>query len=316
MPSSIYSTHNTALDPVVTTTDVSIHTSNGASSISPLLAHASTPRLIADVSKNYFDLSSARSSEGSSQSVAVSSPVGVQSNTMGQFDNIGSQKPSTPSTSLKPAMDLVQNTAPLVIKKKSLPPFGSDAETSSSERNYNSTHVYQPARPSSPKKRLSKDAAGLVATKPVGQTSTFAPQTPFRIITPSLETLERAMSIALFFEQYYHSLLHAPSLITASTKPTAQAGNHILNRARRLAQLEASFALPENHFMSEAERQSRRDELARDETKLLREKRRKVDVHAFEMGRVIGHGAFGVVRIAREYHSGRLVAVKQLRKAE
>jgi serine/threonine protein kinase len=49
---------------------------------------------------------------------------------------------------------------------------------------------------------------------------------------------------------------------------------------------------------------------------MLRERRRKVDVKGFEMGRVIGHGAFGVVRIAREYQSGRLVAIKQLRKAE
>jgi serine/threonine protein kinase len=30
------------------------------------------------------------------------------------------------------------------------------------------------------------------------------------------------------------------------------------------------------------------------------------------MGRVIGHGAFGVVRIAREKEGGRLVAMKQV----
>ncbi len=35
---------------------------------------------------------------------------------------------------------------------------------------------------------------------------------------------------------------------------------------------------------------------------------------AFDMGRVIGHGAFGVVRIARERQSGKLMAIKQLRK--
>jgi protein-serine/threonine kinase len=90
----------------------------------------------------------------------------------------------------------------------------------------------------------------------------------------------------------------------------------VLNRARRLAQLEASFHLPENRFMSEGEKDSRREDLIREENRMLRERRKKVDAKAFELGRVIGHGAFGVVRIARERQSGRLVAVKELRKAE
>lgn len=68
--------------------------------------------------------------------------------------------------------------------------------------------------------------------------------------------------------------------------------------------------------MSEAEKESRREELIKEENMMLRERRRKVDVKAFEMGRVIGHGAFGVVKIARERQTGRLVAIKQLRKAE
>jgi serine/threonine protein kinase len=64
--------------------------------------------------------------------------------------------------------------------------------------------------------------------------------------------------------------------------------------------------------MSEAERQFRRDELMREENHILRERRSRVDARAFEMGRVIGHGAFGVVRIAREKEGGRLVAMKQV----
>lgn len=64
--------------------------------------------------------------------------------------------------------------------------------------------------------------------------------------------------------------------------------------------------------MSEGEKQYRRDELIKDENRILRERRSKVDARAFEMGRVIGHGAFGVVRIAREKQSGRLVAMKQV----
>lgn len=42
----------------------------------------------------------------------------------------------------------------------------------------------------------------------------------------------------------------------------------------------------------------------------------KVDIGSFDLGRVIGQGAFGVVRIARERAKGRTVAIKQLRKSE
>ena len=151
---------------------------------------------------------------------------------------------------------------------------------------------------------VSKDARKPVIISPTSM--------PFRVVKPSLETLERAASIGLFFEQYYHALLKPPVRQTRAPHP----GNYVLNRARRLAQLEASFVMPENRFMSEDEKESRRQELAQEENRILRERRRKVDVKAFEMGRVIGHGAFGVVRIARERTSGRLVAMKQLRKTE
>lgn len=142
--------------------------------------------------------------------------------------------------------------------------------------------------------------------------TTLSATVPFRVVKPSLETLERAASVGLFFEQFYHALLKPPARQARVPHP----GNYVLNRARRLAILEASFAMPENRFMSEAEKDIRRQDLAQEENRMLRERRRKVDVKAFEMGRVIGHGAFGVVRIARERTSGRLVAVKQLRKAD
>lgn len=48
----------------------------------------------------------------------------------------------------------------------------------------------------------------------------------------------------------------------------------------------------------------------------LRAKRAKVDFKGFEVGRVIGQGAFGVVYIASEKRSNRIVAIKQLRKTE
>ena len=125
---------------------------------------------------------------------------------------------------------------------------------------------------------------------------------PFRIIKPSLPTLEKATSVALFFEAFYTTLL----------RPPPSSNNYLLNRAKRFAALEESFNLLENRFMSEGERQFRREELIKEEGRILRDRRGRVDVRAFEMGRVIGHGAFGVVRIAREKEGGRLVAMKQV----
>lgn len=51
-------------------------------------------------------------------------------------------------------------------------------------------------------------------------------------------------------------------------------------------------------------------------TRPLRAKRAKVDFTGFDVGRVIGQGAFGVVYIANEKRSNRIVAIKQLRKTE
>jgi hypothetical protein len=140
--------------------------------------------------------------------------------------------------------------------------------------------------------------------KPVPTSSQPLTALPFRIIKPSLPTLEKATSVALYFEAFYTTLLRPPT--------SAASNNYLLNRSKRQSLLEESFNSLENRFMSEGERQFRRDELVKEENRLLREKRRRVDVKAFEMGRVIGHGAFGVVRIAREKEGGRLVAMKQV----
>jgi hypothetical protein len=137
---------------------------------------------------------------------------------------------------------------------------------------------------------------------PHSPSNSFEGNLPFRIIKPSLPTLERATSVALYFESFYHSLLGP----TAGDKAVASQ-NYLFARANRLADLEQSFTTPENRFMSEGEKRFRREEY-----RILRERRKKVDAKAFEMGRVIGHGAFGVVRIAREKQSGRLVAMKQV----
>jgi len=151
--------------------------------------------------------------------------------------------------------------------------------------------------------------SGIIASpprktcKPVPSSS--PPSLPFRIIKPSLPTLEKATSVALYFEAFYTTLL----------RPPTSSDNYLLNRSKRQSLLEESFNQLENRFMSEGERQFRRDELVKEENRLLRERRRRVDAKAFEMGRVIGHGAFGVVRIAREKEGGRLVAMKQVSQA-
>lgn len=49
---------------------------------------------------------------------------------------------------------------------------------------------------------------------------------------------------------------------------------------------------------------------------LRRERNHNVDIKSFQLGRVIGQGAFGVVRIATERAKNRIVAIKQLRKSE
>ncbi|BEJ11501.1 hypothetical protein CspHIS471_0109230 [Cutaneotrichosporon sp. HIS471] len=48
----------------------------------------------------------------------------------------------------------------------------------------------------------------------------------------------------------------------------------------------------------------------------LRAKRAKVDFRGFEVGRVIGQGAFGVVYIAHDIRRNGIVAIKQLRKTD
>ena len=191
----------------------------------------------------------------------------------------------------------------MVIKKKSIPPSAKVERVSVSE-----------VRGEPPKRDLSGSKAverlvHAVTPLAVPPKPNYQQTLSFRIVKPSLESLEKAMSVALFFEQYYHDLLRPPkSRETAAADPH----NYGLARRGRMVALEAYFALAENRFMSEDEKDARRDALLREENRILRERRKKVDVRAFELGRVIGHGAFGVVRIARERESGRLVAMKQV----
>ncbi|ORX41239.1 kinase-like domain-containing protein [Kockovaella imperatae] len=290
LPSSIYSSTNDTMSPPLDAPSPSERAIGTArSSIPSVLARGSTPNLIANFPTGYFD-------RGTTTTNGSKTPSNLLTNPFNSPQILEEPIQSASGSAIVLGNRKLRPTAPLAIKKKVVPPIEEDPRSLS------------PAQ--APLQRdLSTSRAVeklLQAVSPPGETLQ-AENLPFRVVKPSLETLERSMSVALFFEQYYHGLLRPPKPQSQPADP----GNYVVSRAKRLTQLEATFVLPENRFMSEDEKEARRDALQQEENWLLRERRRKVDVRAFELGRVIGHGAFGVVRIARERDSGRLVAMKQ-----
>src|ERR1700677_4080818 len=94
---------------------------------------------------------------------------------------------------------------------------------------------------------------------------------PRRVITPSLATLEKAVSARIYFENLYFPLLrHPPS-----------------REQRRLAMEKDLDALR----LTEGQKQELRERWRQNETDYLREQRQKVDVSAFVKLKTIGHGA-------------------------
>ncbi|KAI0081239.1 kinase-like protein [Panus rudis PR-1116 ss-1] len=123
----------------------------------------------------------------------------------------------------------------------------------------------------------------------------FSPP-PRKPITPSLETLEKAVAARIYFENLYFPLLRqTPS-----------------REQRRLAMERDMMDMQ----LSESQKEYLRNRWRQNETAYLRERRRKVDVSAFVKLKTIGHGAFGVVSLVRERSSGQLFAMKQLRKTD
>ncbi|KAI9511137.1 hypothetical protein F5148DRAFT_975586 [Russula earlei] len=130
---------------------------------------------------------------------------------------------------------------------------------------------------------------------PVSENKLPSPE-PKRVITPSLATLERAVSTRIFFENLYFPLLrHPPS------------------REQRRVAMEKDM---HNMGLPEPRKEYLRSRWRQNETDYLREQRRKVDVSAFVTLKTIGHGAFGVVSLVRERATGKLFAMKQLRKTD
>jgi protein-serine/threonine kinase len=117
-----------------------------------------------------------------------------------------------------------------------------------------------------------------------------------RMITPSLPTLEKAVSARIYFENLYFPVLRQ--------QPPRE--------KRRLA-MEREM---EQLGMSEVQRVVVRERWRKNETEYLRERRARVDVNSFVKLKTIGHGAFGVVSLVKEKGTGQLYAMKQLRKTD
>ncbi|KAG9220736.1 hypothetical protein CCMSSC00406_0003835 [Pleurotus cornucopiae] len=122
------------------------------------------------------------------------------------------------------------------------------------------------------------------------------PPPPKKFITPSLATLEKAVSARIYFENLYFPLFRQPP-----------------SREQRRLAMEKDMAQMQ---LSEAQKENLRARWRQNETDYLRERRRKVDVSAFIKLKTIGHGAFGVVSLVKEQHTNQLYAMKQLRKAD
>lgn len=103
-----------------------------------------------------------------------------------------------------------------------------------------------------------------------------------QIIQPSLYTLEKAASIAIFFETLYHALLKPPPTLQA-THPD----NYTCSRERRRLALEDEM---DERGLTETERQTLRRRWIEAETNNLRERRRRVGLNSFTKMKVIGHG--------------------------
>jgi hypothetical protein len=105
---------------------------------------------------------------------------------------------------------------------------------------------------------------------------------PSRLVTPSLPTLEKATSVAIYFETLYHALLKPPKSLDA-----AHPNNYILNRRRRELALEQEM---DKRRCSPEEREILRATWREEETRALRDRRKKVGTLSFAKLKVIGHG--------------------------
>jgi protein-serine/threonine kinase len=97
-----------------------------------------------------------------------------------------------------------------------------------------------------------------------------APPPPRKPITPSLETLEKAVSARIFFENLYFPLLRQPN-----------------SREQRRLAMEQDM---NQMGLNEDQKDALRARWRQNETDYLRERRSKVDPSAFKLYKTIGHG--------------------------
>ncbi|CAA3008186.1 serine threonine- kinase 38-like [Olea europaea subsp. europaea] len=109
-------------------------------------------------------------------------------------------------------------------------------------------------------------------------------------------TLERVAAAKKFIEDHYKSHM-----------------KDMQERRERRQLLEKMIA---NSDVSEEEQMNLLIELQRKETEYMRLKRHKISVDDFDLLTIIGRGAFGEVRLCREKISGKIYAMKKLKKSE
>jgi len=130
----------------------------------------------------------------------------------------------------------------------------------------NSTIKWGGGLVSHPEQELEEESALLLSE------NALPPPEPKKVVTPSLATLERAVSAKIYFENLYFPLLCQP--------PSRE--------QRRLAMERDMLSMG----LSEARKEDLRARWRQNETDYLREQRRKVDVSAFIKLKTIGHGEY------------------------
>ncbi|KAG1867371.1 kinase-like domain-containing protein [Suillus subluteus] len=198
---------------------------------------------------------------------------------------------------LKPSQDSAGQPPPLRVMNGMSTTTSSTITTAARENVHFSPTDGLPGRPGN---STIKWGGGLRAHPEVGEydddLSLTLPGPSPRPITPSLTTLEKAVSARIYFENLYFPLLRQPP-----------------SREQRRIAMEKDMVIM--HF-SEDQKEALRAQWRQNETEYLRERRSKVDATAFIKLKTIGHGAFGVVSLVKERVTGQLFAMKQLRKSD
>lgn len=89
-----------------------------------------------------------------------------------------------------------------------------------------------------------------------------------------------------------------------------------IERTGRRVELEKRLAGPEGAAISDDRKQRQLAQLGRRESNFLRLRRTRLGLEDFRTVKVIGKGAFGEVRLVQKADTGKIYAMKTLRKSE